>query len=229
MSNPLPENSLDGRLAELEARLSGVERGTTDSWTVDGPRSDLSPTWGVRVRHGLLPDGFYGYETFSEDGKRCRNGKWAGETFWFAGSAPPENAEQADGTAVNGTTDKYLYLWRAIGTTYGGSGQSSFNKPNTRGRVPVGKATSGTFQTLGATGGAESDSDSGSVSAHTHTTPNHTHPLSTTSFSAPPTVTVVTDVLSGGGGTTGSGGGGSVSITVSTLQPYIVLLPVIAL
>jgi microcystin-dependent protein len=43
-------------------------------------------------------------------------------------------------TATNAT---YLALWNAIGTTYGGTGQSSFAVPDLRGRVPVGVSASG--------------------------------------------------------------------------------------
>ena len=84
------------------------------------------------------------------------------------------------------------------------------------GRVLVGKAGSGTFDTLGATGGAETD-------AHTLTIaemPAHTHG----------TVGSTSGVYgnggawnsSGGGGTTASTGGGAAH-THDILQPYIVV------
>lgn len=91
------------------------------------------------------------------------------------------------------------------------------------GRVPVGIASSGTFNTLGATGGAETDSHTLTLSE----IPSHTHqsewPRSNTS---------------GGGGPvhpcTSAGDGGPVSVTTSSagsgqahthdiLQPYIVV------
>ena len=47
----------------------------------------------------------------------------------------------------------YRDLYNAIGTTYGGYGQS-FQVPDLRGRFPVGK-DAGTFATLGGKGGEE--------------------------------------------------------------------------
>lgn len=99
-----------------------------------------------------------------------------------------------DGAAVSRTT--YAGLFAAIGTTYGaGDGSTTFAVPNLAGRVPVGKAASGTFVTLGSTGGAEthlhtnSSTDTtgahvhsinppittSSSDSHTHTAPSHTH------------------------------------------------------
>jgi len=63
-----------------------------------------------------------------------------------------------DGTTYDGTSDAYSPLWDLIGTTYGGTAQSSFKVPNLGGRVPVGvKATtsgSGLDGPVGAWGGA---------------------------------------------------------------------------
>lgn len=47
-----------------------------------------------------------------------------------------------DGAAYDGTQSTYTPLWSLIGTTYGGSGQSSFNVPNLGRRVPVGPKAS---------------------------------------------------------------------------------------
>lgn len=65
-----------------------------------------------------------------------------------------------DGSAVSRTT--YATLFTAIGTAYGtGDGSTTFNIPDLRGRIAVGK-NAATFSTLGATGGEET---------HTLTTP----------------------------------------------------------
>ena len=49
----------------------------------------------------------------------------------------------------------YAALFAVLSTTYGtGDGSSTFNLPDLRTRVPVGKNSSGTFATLGAKGGA---------------------------------------------------------------------------
>lgn len=78
----------------------------------------------------------------------------AGMVSQFAGATAPTGWLLCDGTAVSRTI--YAALFTAIGTTYGaGDGSTTFNVPNLQGRVPAGKAGSGTFATLGGTGGAE--------------------------------------------------------------------------
>lgn len=72
-----------------------------------------------------------------------------GAVMPFAGTYVPAGWVLCDGTAYNGTNASYGTLWTAIGTTYGGTGQSSFNVPDLRGRIPVGQsvptAALGTF------------------------------------------------------------------------------------
>ena len=77
----------------------------------------------------------------------------AGTILPFAGTTAPPNYLICDGSAVSRTA--YASLYAVIGTTYGaGDGATTFNIPDLRGRVAVGK-NSGTFSTLGASGGAE--------------------------------------------------------------------------
>jgi microcystin-dependent protein len=71
----------------------------------------------------------------------------------FAGSAAPSGWLLCDGTAVSRTT--YNNLFAVIASVYGaGDGTTTFNVPDLRGRVPVGKNTA-TFGSLAATGGEE--------------------------------------------------------------------------
>jgi hypothetical protein len=64
----------------------------------------------------------------------CRPGMVAA----YAGSSAPSGWLLCDGTAVSRTT--YSALFAAIGTSYGaGDGSTTFNLPDLRGRVPVGK------------------------------------------------------------------------------------------
>lgn len=77
----------------------------------------------------------------------------AGSIIQWAGATAPANWFIADGSAVSRTANASLFA--VIGTTYGsGDGSTTFNLPDLRGRVAVGK-NGGTFGTLGATGGAE--------------------------------------------------------------------------
>jgi len=84
-----------------------------------------------------------------------------------------------DGSAISRTT--YASLFALIGTTYGnGDGLNTFNIPDCGGRAMFGKAASGTFQTLGGTGGVTShshtvDSHTHTVASHSHSTTSHTH------------------------------------------------------
>lgn len=77
----------------------------------------------------------------------------AGSIIQWGGATAPVNWLLCDGSAVSRTT--YASLFAAVGTSYGtGDGTTTFNLPDLRGRVPVGK-NGGSFGTLGATGGAE--------------------------------------------------------------------------
>ena len=79
--------------------------------------------------------------------------RWYNGTAWegvtpvgtiqpFAAATAPSGWEFCNGTILNSVTNtKYAALFVAIGTTYGGSGASSFNVPNLAGRVPVGAGT----------------------------------------------------------------------------------------
>lgn len=90
----------------------------------------------------------------------------------FAGNTAPNGWLLCDGQSYSIST--YRDLYGAIGTTYGGYGQS-FQVPDLRGRFPVGKDT-GTFATLGGKGGEEK---------HTLTIqemPAHRHPGNVRAF-----------------------------------------------
>lgn len=133
----------------------------------------------------------------------------------YGGASAPSGWLLCDGTTgLDSVTDTTLAaLFAIIGTTYGGTGAADFDLPDLRGNVPVGK-DSGTFSTLGASGGAET---------HTLTEsemPAHTHTYNQT-------------VGGGSGGniangsqspqsstTTGSTGGGNAH---NNLQPYLVV------
>jgi microcystin-dependent protein len=105
----------------------------------------------------------------------------SGSIIAYGGSSAPTGYLICDGSAVSRTT--YADLFAVLGTTYGaGNGSTTFNLPNLRQRFPLGKAASGTGNTLGATGGSIDHVHSGpshthAGPSHTHTTPNHQHRL----------------------------------------------------
>ena len=87
----------------------------------------------------------------------------------YAGATAPTGWLIADGSALSRIT--YADLYNVIGTTYGvGNGSTTFNIPDLRTKVPAGKSASGTFSTLGASGGNETKAlGIGDMPAHTHT------------------------------------------------------------
>lgn len=240
--DPLPASGVAEKVSQVSDDQENARTSTPDVFSILGTRSDLTAGRGVRYRHGILPEGFFGTETFSSGGKRCRNGKWAGEIFYFSGATPPEGCEEADGATVDPTTadEKYLYLARGMGV----SETATFAKPNARGCVLVGKATSGTFVTLRATGGAETASDSVSISGTSGAESSHTHGAGSYAVSLPSNADhdagnlTETKVLPQSVSVTGTSAAGSShshsisgsdTVVVSTLQPYIVLLACVAL
>lgn len=94
-----------------------------------------------------------------------------GEIRLFAGNFNPNGWMFCDGTQLAIAENDALFL--LIGTTYGGDGQTTFNLPDLRGRVPIhmGTATSGTTYTLGEMAGVEQ------VTLSLQQIPNHTHPF----------------------------------------------------
>lgn len=87
----------------------------------------------------------------------------------YAGATAPTSWLLCDGSAVSRAT--YSALFVIISTTYGaGDGSTTFNLPDIRGRVPVGKSADTEFDVLGETGGAKTHAlTSGELASHTHT------------------------------------------------------------
>lgn len=119
--------------------------------------------------------------------------------LWFTNSAPTGYLI-CDGSAVSRTT--YAALFAVIGTTYGvGDGSTTFNLPDLRQRIPIGKAASGTGNTLAGTFGSIDHVHSGPLHSHSYSqVPNHTHPVSITD----PGHSHVLETFNAGGGSTTS-------------------------
>ena len=116
----------------------------------------------------------------------------------YGGDTAPTGWMICDGTAISRIT--YANLYAVIGIKYGvGDNSTTFNIPDYRDRVSVGK--SGT-RALGLTGGAETTAHGHTVNGHTHTTPNHAHTLGGHTH-------VVSGTTTGPSSTFGAGGGGT--------------------
>jgi microcystin-dependent protein len=94
----------------------------------------------------------------------------------WATTTAPTNWLLCDGTAVSRST--YAALFAVISTTYGvGDGSTTFNLPNLKGKVPVGRdSANASFDTMGELGGAKTHTlTSTEMPSHTHTQDSHNH------------------------------------------------------
>src|SRR5437763_6497475 len=100
------------------------------------------------------------------------SGPFVGEIRMFAGNFPPAGWMFCDGSQLPISENETLF--QLIGTTYGGDGQTTFNLPDLRGRVPIHQGTNpatGTTFTLAEQTGVET------VTLTTQQIPSHTHAL----------------------------------------------------
>jgi microcystin-dependent protein len=91
---------------------------------------------------------------------------YVGEIRMFAGNFAPAGWMFCEGQLL--PISEYETLFNLIGTTYGGDGQSTFQLPDLRGRLPMHQ---GNGFTLAETGGVET------VTLTTSTIPTHSHPF----------------------------------------------------
>lgn len=138
----------------------------------------------------------------------------------FSDDTIPTGYMLCDGRAISRTT--YSSLFSIIGTTYGeGDGSTTFNLPNLKGRVPVGRDITDTdFDTLGETGGEKEHLHYNGMSAYNNQlTVSNTN--SDSSHSADELYTIT--------GTNGFNGVGTQNVYAystesgSSLQPYQVV------
>jgi microcystin-dependent protein len=95
---------------------------------------------------------------------------YVGEIRMFGGNFAPAGWMFCEGQLLPISENETLF--QLIGTTYGGDGESTFQLPDLRGRVPIhqGTGSGGTFQ-LAETGGAEE------ITLTVQQIPAHAHPL----------------------------------------------------
>jgi microcystin-dependent protein len=128
----------------------------------------------------------------------------AGTVIDFAGSSVPSGWLECDGTAVSRST--YATLYSAVGDTWGaGNGTTTFNLPDFRGRVRIGKGTGSglTARSLAATGGEETHVlTEAELASHTHTQDSHVH--QETGVDSAATTQHAMTYKSGSGGVTGN-------------------------
>lgn len=109
-----------------------------------------------------------------------------GVLYPFGGSVAPTDYLLCDGSAVSRT--EYSELFNVIGTSYGeGDGETTFNLPNLKGKVPVGLDSNDTdFDTLGNEYGEKTHQltiDEIASHTHTFTGTEHTHTFTGTEHS----------------------------------------------
>ncbi|HEX7169046.1 MAG TPA: tail fiber protein, partial [Acidimicrobiales bacterium] len=94
-----------------------------------------------------------------------------GEIRMFGGNFAPSGWAFCDGRPLAISENDALFV--VLGTTYGGDGESTFNLPDLRGRVPIHRGTSPTGNTYirGENGGVEE------VTLTINQIPAHSHPL----------------------------------------------------
>jgi microcystin-dependent protein len=95
---------------------------------------------------------------------------YIGEIRMFGGNFPPNGWAFCDGQTMAISDNPTLF--QLIGTTYGGDGQSTFNLPDLRSRVPIHMGTfAGSSFISGETAGVET------VTLNTNQITTHNHPL----------------------------------------------------
>lgn len=158
----------------------------------------------------------------------------SGAIIGFGGSTAPSGWALCEGQAISRTS--FAKLFAAIGTAYGvGDGTTTFNVPNLKGKMPVGRDAAQTeFDVLAETGGAKTHTLTvAQIPVHTHTNvwrafmPSGTGSLVVNDSGGD--ATLISDNASGG--VNGSDVAGNPSIVNNTgggtshpiLNPYIVI------
>ena len=148
-----------------------------------------------------------------------------GSVVMFASLTPPSGWLLCDGSAVSRTT--HADLFSVIGTSFGaGNGTTTFNVPNLKGRVAVGRdSAEPRFNDLGETGGeithllttAEIPSHTHTQNSHNHTQDAHNHTQNSHNHIQDPHSHQVNPGLPGSGGTRLADTTNGFHVTLNTL------------
>ncbi|EHQ27900.1 phage tail protein [Mucilaginibacter paludis] len=113
---------------------------------------------------------------------------YLGEIRAFAGAYAPQDWLICDGSLLQ--ISNYNALFALIGTTYGGDGVQTFKIPDLRGRLAVamGQGAGLTNRTIGSNGGTEQ------VQLTTAQIPAHSHTMTVSTVTNPPSVNVPSTV-----------------------------------
>ena len=110
-----------------------------------------------------------------------------GEIRMFAGNFAPQGWNFCDGTVLSIADNSTLFT--LIGTTYGGDGQTTFQLPDLRGRLPIGQGNGSglSARTLGQSAGEEDHTLTvNEMAAHAH--PAAASTVAATTITAGPSV-----------------------------------------
>jgi microcystin-dependent protein len=193
MALDFPANPVDGEV--FDGYTWSSSKGVWLSIKQQQPIAITSPTLPVNPKNGDLwlntsnglvfayyHDGTSGQwiEVLASSLPPATQVMFVGTIAQTAKPTPPNGWLFCEGQAISRT--EYVRLFNVIGTSYGsGDGSTTFNVPNISGRLVVGK-NSGTFNTLGSTGGTEevtlTSAQTGLI-AHSHpntlSDPGHFH------------------------------------------------------
>ena len=133
---------------------------------------------------------------------------YVGEIRMFGGNFAPAGWMFCDGTPMAIAENETLF--QLIGTTYGGDGQSTFNLPDLRGRIPIHQQ--GGF-ILAETGGAEE------ITLTVSQIPTHTHPFLASSDQANATGMAGAVMAKTGGATIYNAGSNPVAMAPQAVSP----------
>jgi microcystin-dependent protein len=198
--------------AEIDADTAA---GGTAARLAVNPSTLATSKYGTRLPTANEKSALAGTGTPSSTNKYVTRDTISGALVAWPTNTAPTGWLLCDGSAVSRTT--YADLFTIVSTTYGsGDGSTTFNVPNLKGRIPVGRdAAQAEFDTLAETGGAK-----------THTLlisemPAHAHK----SLGAPGTAGNNPTLNGVNSGTTSAAAGESIGGdgAHNNLQPYIVL------